>query len=371
MDKIVLTGGPCSGKSTSLSLLQERLSEAGFEVLCVPEVATILIGSGIQPRHLTAAQLFSFQEKLLQTQVQFEKTFADLLHLKARDPKKSILLLDRGCMDVRAYITPEQFDRLLAKNGWQETELCDKRYQAIFHLVTAAEGAEKFYTLSNNTTRWETPEQARELDLRTRNAWIGHPHLRVIDNSTEFQSKLSRLWKAVQRSIGIPVSLEIERKFLLQPWFCHGSIPVPYQEILIQQFYLKKRGDGATRRIRRRWRRNSGEVYYLTLKQPAGIPGGNIETEKHISRKQYEQLLKEIDNRREGIAKQRFCFLWKNQYFELDVFLEPQRIRGLSVLEIELTEENDKVELPDFLKIQKEVTGDARFSNSQLAKKII
>jgi CYTH domain-containing protein/thymidylate kinase len=369
MHRIVLTGGPCSGKTTSISLLQEKISEMGFDVVCVPEVATLLIGSGIQPWLLNPAQLFIFQDRLIQTQLQLEKTLADLLRLKARDPRKTVLLLDRGCMDIKAYISPEQFDRLLARNRLEETDLRDKRYDAVFHLVTAADGAEKFYTTSNNTARSEKPEQAREIDLRTRNAWLGQPHLRVIDNSTDFQTKLNRLLKAVQRSLGVPVSLEIERKFLLRPWFCHKDIPVPYQEILIQQFYLKKRADGVTRRIRRRWQKNSGEVYYLTHKQATANAGTNIETEKHISRKQYEQLMKEVDARKEGIAKQRFCFLWKNQYFELDVFLEPKRIEGLSVLEIELTEENDRVELPDFLKVQKEVTGDERYSNSRLAKK--
>jgi hypothetical protein len=35
----------------------------------------------------------------------------------------------------------------------------DRRYDGVFHLVTAAIGAEKFYTLANNTARSETPEQ--------------------------------------------------------------------------------------------------------------------------------------------------------------------------------------------------------------------
>jgi len=38
------------------------------------------------------------------------------------------------------------------------------RYDLVLHLVTAAHGAEKFYTRSNNATRKETPEQARALD---------------------------------------------------------------------------------------------------------------------------------------------------------------------------------------------------------------
>ena len=37
------------------------------------------------------------------------------------------------------------------------------RYDAVFHLVTAALGAESYYSLLNNETRTETPEFAREV----------------------------------------------------------------------------------------------------------------------------------------------------------------------------------------------------------------
>lgn len=57
--------------------------------------------------------------------------------------------------------------------------LRSSRYIAIFHLVTAAEGAEKFYTLENNGIRIESIEEAREVDRRTCRAWIGHPKLYV------------------------------------------------------------------------------------------------------------------------------------------------------------------------------------------------
>ncbi len=40
-------------------------------------------------------------------------------------------------------------------------------------MITAANGAEQFYSLSNNVTRTETIEVARELDERCSKAWIG------------------------------------------------------------------------------------------------------------------------------------------------------------------------------------------------------
>jgi len=45
--EIVLTGGPCGGKTTGLSYISEKLMDWGFRVFIVPEVATMIIGGGI------------------------------------------------------------------------------------------------------------------------------------------------------------------------------------------------------------------------------------------------------------------------------------------------------------------------------------
>lgn len=44
--RIVLTGGPCAGKSTALSHISNRLMSLGFHVFIVPEAATLLITGG-------------------------------------------------------------------------------------------------------------------------------------------------------------------------------------------------------------------------------------------------------------------------------------------------------------------------------------
>ena len=41
--KIVITGGPCAGKTTGLSRIEEEFSNRGYTVLFVSEVATELI----------------------------------------------------------------------------------------------------------------------------------------------------------------------------------------------------------------------------------------------------------------------------------------------------------------------------------------
>ena len=73
-----------------------------------------------------------------------------------------------------------------------KVDLRDNRYDQIIHLITAANGAEQFYTLDNNITRTETIEVAREIDEKCSKAWIGHPCMDVIGNCTIFEMKVTR-----------------------------------------------------------------------------------------------------------------------------------------------------------------------------------
>jgi thymidylate kinase len=47
--KIVLTGGPCAGKTTGMSWIQNAFTQMGYAVLFVPETATELISGGVAP----------------------------------------------------------------------------------------------------------------------------------------------------------------------------------------------------------------------------------------------------------------------------------------------------------------------------------
>lgn len=71
-----------------------------------------------------------------------------------------------------------------------------RRYDIVIHLVTAADGAESFYTTANNAARTETAAQARDLDRAVAECYAAHPRHVVIDNSTDFEGKVRRLGRA-------------------------------------------------------------------------------------------------------------------------------------------------------------------------------
>ena len=47
--KIVITGGPCAGKTTAMNWISNAFRERGYDVLFVPETATELITGGVAP----------------------------------------------------------------------------------------------------------------------------------------------------------------------------------------------------------------------------------------------------------------------------------------------------------------------------------
>jgi len=93
----------------------------------------------------------------------------------------------------------------LKLNDWNVPNLSDYRYHGVVHLVSTADGAEKFYTCENNQARYEsTPELGKEVDINLRNAWIGHHSLVMIDNPVEggFTRKLENTYNAVLHFLG-------------------------------------------------------------------------------------------------------------------------------------------------------------------------
>ena len=357
ISKIVLTGGPCAGKTTAMSWIQNAFTKLGYRVLFVPETATELISGGVAP--WTCGANTDFQ--LCQVRLQLEKERVFEYAAKTMRDEKILIVCDRGVIDNKAYMNELEFARILSELKTDEVQLRDG-YDAVFHLVTAAKGAEKFYTTANNTARTETVAEAAALDDKLIAAWTGHPHLRVIDNATNFEDKLKRLIAEIRSFLGEPEPMEIERKFLIRypdiKWL--ESQPNCRKVDIIQTYLLAREGDEL--RIRQRGEKGS-YIYFKTLKRRI-TDTTRTEIEQRLSQAEYLRLLMEADPDKRPIRKTRYCLTYDNQYFEIDVypFWDDQ-----AILEIELSDENTPIRFPKELKILKEITGLEEYTNAALA----
>ena len=135
--KIVITGGPCAGKTTALSWIQNAFIEKGYAVLFVPETATELISGGVAP--WTCRTNADYQNCQMRMQLEKEKVYEQAARAMKQD--KVLIVCDRGELDNKVYMDEETFASVLQNLGVNEVELRDS-YDAVFHLVTAAKGAE-------------------------------------------------------------------------------------------------------------------------------------------------------------------------------------------------------------------------------------
>lgn len=188
MKKIVITGGPCGGKSTVMAAIQ---SEFRGQVMLVPEVATVLLEGGFPNpgRDLDWSEAWqaAFQAAILPLQTSFEDAFA----LSAEAKGAQLLVCDRGLLDGAAY-TPGGVMVFVEKYNLKLKEALS-RYDAVVHLESLASADPSKYGKANNEARFEPLERAQELEHATRAAWEHHPHRPLIEGRRGIEGKVSEV----------------------------------------------------------------------------------------------------------------------------------------------------------------------------------
>lgn len=275
--------------------------------------------------------------------------------------EKVVIIHDRGVIDNKSYMRSKEFGTLLNHFNMSEVEARD-RYNAVFHLVTAANGAEEYYTLANNAAKTETPEEARHLDALGIANWTGHPHLHIIDNSTDFNGKICRLMDNVYSALGISNLIEIDRKYLIKKPNLAEFSSINFTEMDIIQSYLKS-PNHIERRLRQRGQDGSFS-YYLTEKLDMGNSSKRPEVERKISDKDYLCYLSQMDPTLTPIVKKRICFVCNNQYFRVDLF---DFSNEYALMEIDCKKDSIVI-FPDIIQVVKDVTGDPYYRNCSLSR---
>lgn len=361
--RVAITGGPCAGKTTALAEVSERLRSRGFNVYVVPEAATLLFAGGASFANITPAQVLTFQTALLRTQIALEDSFIAIARASTRP---SFILSDRGTCDGRAYMSDQLWNHMLIENEWDMVQLRDARYDLVVHLVTAADGASDFYTLENNKTRTETAKEACDLDRRTQKAWVGHPHLRIVDNRTGFREKINRADARISELAGIHLSRRVVRKFLLnQENSVHledviDSMPV-VEDFIVEQTFLKRVGQRNIQESVRKRGKNGTFTFVHKVRKDGS------ETKRQISSREFKSLLPHRDPNRGTVCINRQCFLYNGNYFVIDTVHNVELPVQLLRCHCD-EEETDSLEIPKWLVVEQEVTGDKDWSMHTLSE---
>lgn len=187
--KIVLTGGPCAGKTTLTQVIAQVFHE---HVVVVPESASMLFGGGF-PRWPEPKAQDTVQRAIYSVQCELESAYG--IHF----PEK-VLIMDRGTIDGAAYWSTGPADFFNGIGSSLEKEL--NRYDLVLYLESASK-EDYLINIHKNPNRLETWEQAMALDEQTRALWSKHPSMLTIHNRHSFDFKISQALKLIAQHLGL------------------------------------------------------------------------------------------------------------------------------------------------------------------------
>ncbi len=192
--KIVLTGGPCAGKTTLTQVIAKTFPG---EVFVVPEAASLLFSGGF-PRFPEQEAGRAVQRAIYHVQLELEAAF------RAKYADK-VLVLDRGTVDGAAYWNAGAEDYFRSLGSSLEAEL--QRYDKVIYLESADRDT-YIRNKSGNPNRTESWEEAQRLDEQTRKLWECHPNFNLVRNQKSFSQKLLDSLDAIALGLGSQPGIE-------------------------------------------------------------------------------------------------------------------------------------------------------------------
>ena len=186
MRKIVITGGPGSGKTVITAALA---AEHPQRFVLVPEAAT-QVYTMLQTRwdKLDLQGRHDAQRRMYRLQLEQESRLA------AQHPDKT-LLLDRGTVDGSAYWPegPEHFWRDIGTTHLAELS----RYDAVILLETSA-ALGLYDGDASNFCRFEDADAAIKSGIVLRDLWSAHPRLVHVESFPQLDEKVAAVRAALE-----------------------------------------------------------------------------------------------------------------------------------------------------------------------------
>lgn len=158
------------------------------------------------------------------------------------------------------------------------------------------------------------------------------------------------------------VPVEIERKYVIRmPDLDALAGQDGYTVSEIEQTYLESE-PSVTHRVRKRVYED--RVVYTETRKVRIDKISSFEDEREIDETEYQELLVNIKKGTHTLIKTRHTFVFSGQIFEVDIYPEWERS---CIMETELETRDTRVDIPGFISVVKEVTGDKKYSNASMS----
>ena len=350
--KIVITGGSDAGKTTAMNWIQNNFEKKGYKVVFIDSAAKEFINDGVLKGELKST--LKYQSIVIDMQIAKEKIYEEAA--KQLPFEKILLVCKRGTIDAKAYMSNRDFEYMLKERNLNEVELRDS-YDAVFHLVTSASGAEEYF-LIDDPLRDNLIEEAKRIDDQIINAWTCHKYFRVIDNRSTFQNKMKQLIKEISLFLGEEGPYETQRKFLIKkPDLDLLNKLHNCNKVKVIEIYLNEEKNTISKLIQRGI--NSNYTYSkITINKDK-----NVETETRLTQDAYIEELINIDTSKKIIIKDRYCLTVNSVYYEIDIY---EHLEDKAICEVELTRSSE-LQLPSIIEVIEDITNNEEYTSYYFA----
>lgn len=365
--RICLTGGPSAGKTTALARLAFRLPEMGYRVISVPEAASLLSegGANINMSQLDQTQQIQLQLRIIKLRMALEEIYTEI---GERCGEKVVVICNAGVIDGSAYVTSDIWQTILDELGVTQVHLRDFRYDAIIHMVSPAQGAERYYS---NKKTGQSIDEARIIDKMLQESYTGHPKFSIISNDPgkTFEDKLQKVTDVVFSILNIKAVKQYSYKLLaIVKDKDKDSLPIipdyiKSQKILVEETFLES-NIGEVLRVQKRG--HSDSYNYLFTSEKIREDETTETTSQIISPRDYMNYLEKRDQTRTTVKRILQCFIQDDNYMILDTFLSI-KFKG-SILRVDTKKKLEEISFPDFIEVIRNVNDDPGYSTHKLAK---
>ena len=187
-------------------------------------------------------------------------------------------------------------------------------------------------------------------------------NITIIGNESSFDEKIRNVILAIYKELGDPYPIQNQRKYLVKNVDLDKLKDNHLVKLELEQYFTDI-SDGEDTMIRK-VTKDGKNIYSKITKRNTLIDHERMTTSRLIHEADYREAVASLD---EPICKVRYCFTYNKQYYRLDIFDKPS---DLMILEAEMTNDNKKLSIPDFIEVDRDITDDINYRNVNLYKKV-
>ncbi len=199
MKRIVVTGGPCAGKTTVIETLR---TELGTKAVFVPECATLILSGGFpappDQEKLGIERFHTWQRHFQSAIYHIQLALEDLADIEAKFDDTQFVIHDRGIADGIAY-HPEGLAGFMSQLHTNGQEIFE-RYDAVVFLESLAVKQPELFGKLGNEHRYESVDTAVRVNTLTHNAWKLHPNFHYIGSTLPLEDKAKKVREIISSS---------------------------------------------------------------------------------------------------------------------------------------------------------------------------